>query len=95
MPQAPGRYHPVRAKERVTERRNYVLREMWQNGYVDQATYEAEARLPLPAPGPPPTAPAPAAAAGGTASSSSMRFRTISSMLPRRTLVGWHSGMSW
>ncbi|TJZ93062.1 PBP1A family penicillin-binding protein [Paracoccus gahaiensis] len=47
MPQAPGRYHPVRAKERVTERRNYVLREMWQNGYLDQATYEAEARLPL------------------------------------------------
>ncbi|AUH32877.1 penicillin-binding protein 1A [Paracoccus tegillarcae] len=47
MPQAPGRYHPVRAKERVTERRNYVLREMWQNGYIDQATYEAEAKLPL------------------------------------------------
>ncbi|MDN5567644.1 MAG: PBP1A family penicillin-binding protein [Paracoccus sp. (in: a-proteobacteria)] len=47
MPQAPGRYHPVRAKERVTERRNYVLREMWQNGYVDEATYEAEAKLPL------------------------------------------------
>lgn len=47
MPQAPGRYHPVTAKQRVTERRNYVLREMWQNGYIDQATYEAEARLPL------------------------------------------------
>ncbi|TJZ83777.1 penicillin-binding protein 1A [Paracoccus hibiscisoli] len=47
MPQAPGRYHPVTAKERVTERRNYVLREMWQNGYIDQATYEAEAALPL------------------------------------------------
>ncbi|UXU74460.1 MULTISPECIES: penicillin-binding protein 1A [unclassified Paracoccus (in: a-proteobacteria)] len=47
MPQAPGRYHPVRAKERVTERRNYVLREMWQNGYIDQATYESESRLPL------------------------------------------------
>ncbi|MDO5630419.1 MAG: PBP1A family penicillin-binding protein [Paracoccus sp. (in: a-proteobacteria)] len=47
MPQAPGRYHPVRAKDRVTERRNYVLREMWQNGYIDQATYEAEAVLPL------------------------------------------------
>ncbi|MDP5305685.1 penicillin-binding protein 1A [Paracoccus spongiarum] len=47
MPQAPGRYHPVRAKERVTERRNYVLREMWQNGFIDQATYEAESRLPL------------------------------------------------
>ncbi|ODT60872.1 MULTISPECIES: PBP1A family penicillin-binding protein [Paracoccus] len=47
MPQAPGRYHPVTAKDRVTERRNYVLREMWQNGYIDQATYEAEAALPL------------------------------------------------
>lgn len=47
MPQAPGRYHPVRAKERVTERRNYVLREMWQNGFITEATYEAEAKLPL------------------------------------------------
>lgn len=47
MPQAPGRYHPVTAKERVTQRRNYVLREMWQNGYIDEATYEAESKLPL------------------------------------------------
>ena len=47
MPQAPGRYHPVRARERVTERRNYVLREMWQNGFIDQASYEAESKLPL------------------------------------------------
>ncbi|MBC7138650.1 MAG: PBP1A family penicillin-binding protein [Defluviimonas sp.] len=47
MPQAPGRYHPVTAKERVRERRDYVLREMWQNGYIDEATYEAEAAQPL------------------------------------------------
>ncbi|WP_347138939.1 penicillin-binding protein 1A [Paracoccus sp. SSK6] len=47
MPQAPSTYHPVRAKDRVTERRNYVLREMWQNGYLDEATYQAEAKLPL------------------------------------------------
>jgi len=47
MPQAPGRYHPVRAKERVTERRDYVLREMWQNGYIDEATYKSESALPL------------------------------------------------
>ncbi|RGP36062.1 penicillin-binding protein 1A [Pseudotabrizicola alkalilacus] len=47
MPQAPGRYHPVTAKERVTERRNYVLREMWQNGYIDKTTYESERQLPL------------------------------------------------
>ncbi|WBU65176.1 penicillin-binding protein 1A [Paracoccus aerodenitrificans] len=47
MPQAPGRYHPVRAKDRVTERRNYVLREMWQNGYIDEATMIAESAKPL------------------------------------------------
>lgn len=47
MPKAPGRYHPVRAKEALTERRDYVLREMWQNGYIDQATYEAEVQQPL------------------------------------------------
>ena len=47
MPQAPSQYHPVRAKERVTQRRTYVLREMWQNGYISEATYEAERELPL------------------------------------------------
>ncbi|MCU0900197.1 MAG: PBP1A family penicillin-binding protein [Cypionkella sp.] len=47
MPQAPSQYHPVRAKERVTQRRNYVLREMWQNGYIDEATYLAERDMPL------------------------------------------------
>lgn len=47
MPQAPSQYHPVRAKARVTERRNYVLREMWQNGYIDEATYNREKDMPL------------------------------------------------
>ncbi|MES2667648.1 MAG: PBP1A family penicillin-binding protein [Pseudomonadota bacterium] len=47
MPQAPGKYDPVTGKDRLTERRNYVLREMWQNGYIDEATYEAERVLPL------------------------------------------------
>ncbi|MCR9151021.1 MAG: PBP1A family penicillin-binding protein [Rhodobacteraceae bacterium] len=47
MPQAPGRYHPVTAKERVTDRRNYVLREMWQNGYIGEATFSAEREKPL------------------------------------------------
>ncbi|MDH2328724.1 penicillin-binding protein 1A [Cereibacter sp. SYSU M97828] len=47
MPQAPGRYHPVTAKERVTERRNYVLREMEDNGYIDQPTMEASIAEPL------------------------------------------------
>jgi len=47
MPQAPGRYHPVRAREALTGRRNYVLREMWQNGYLDEEVMRAEVALPL------------------------------------------------
>ncbi|MEP3333863.1 PBP1A family penicillin-binding protein [Sedimentitalea sp.] len=47
MPQAPSKYHPVLAKERVTQRRDYVLREMFENGYIDRATYEYEVQQPL------------------------------------------------
>ncbi|WP_058240256.1 penicillin-binding protein 1A [Shimia marina] len=47
MPKAPGRFHPVRNKERVLARRNFVLKEMAENGYITQATYEAEKELPL------------------------------------------------
>ncbi|MCA0904932.1 PBP1A family penicillin-binding protein [Ruegeria marisrubri] len=47
MPKAPSDYHPVREKERLLARRNYVLREMYQNGYIDQATYETEVEMPL------------------------------------------------
>jgi penicillin-binding protein 1A len=47
MPQAPSKYHPVTAKARVTERRNYVLREMWQNGYLDEVTYRESVGEPL------------------------------------------------
>ena len=42
MPKAPSDYHPVRNKDRLLERRNYVLREMMQNGYLDEATYQTE-----------------------------------------------------
>ncbi len=48
LPKSPGKgLHPVRDKQAATDRRNYVLREMWQNGYLDQATYEAEREKPL------------------------------------------------
>ncbi|WP_420586821.1 penicillin-binding protein 1A [Ruegeria sp.] len=47
MPKAPSDYHPVREKERLLARRNYVLREMNQNGYIDQATFETEVDMPL------------------------------------------------
>ncbi len=47
LPQAPSQYHPVRNAERLLSRRNYVLREMFQNGYLDRGTYEAELAEPL------------------------------------------------
>ena len=47
MPKAPSDFHPVRNKDRLLERRNYVLREMWQNGYLDEATYTSERDVPL------------------------------------------------
>ncbi|MDA7966966.1 PBP1A family penicillin-binding protein [Ruegeria sp.] len=47
MPKAPSKYHPVRDHDRLLARRDYVLREMHQNGYIDQATYEAEVELPI------------------------------------------------
>ena len=47
LPKAPSDYHPVRRKDRLLARRNFVLKEMNENGYIDQATYEAEVALPL------------------------------------------------
>ena len=41
LPKAPSDLHPVRAKERATDRRNFVLREMYENGYITQAQMEA------------------------------------------------------
>ena len=47
LPKAPSDFHPVRRKERLLERRNYVLREMYQNGYLSEERAVAEAQKPL------------------------------------------------
>ncbi|CUH77606.1 penicillin-binding protein 1A [Tropicibacter naphthalenivorans] len=47
MPKAPGSFHPVRRKERLRERRDYVLEEMKENGYISEAVYEREVAMPL------------------------------------------------
>ena len=47
LPKAPSDFHPVRNKERLVERRNYVLNEMAQNGYLDPAVAKAAAAEPL------------------------------------------------
>ncbi len=47
LPKAPSELHPVRAYDRAVERRDYVLREMVQNGYLTDAVAEAERIRPL------------------------------------------------
>ncbi len=47
LPKAPSDFHPVRNKDRLVERRNYVLNEMAQNGYLDPAVAKAAAAEPL------------------------------------------------
>lgn len=47
LPKAPSNFHPVRRKKRVTERRDFVLREMMENGYISQAVFESEVVKPL------------------------------------------------
>jgi penicillin-binding protein 1A len=47
LPKAPSDYHPVRQKERLLSRRNFVLREMKENGYITAAAYDTEVAQPL------------------------------------------------
>ena len=47
LPKAPSRYDPVSDRDRAVARRDYVLREMRENGYLDQAAFEAAVAEPL------------------------------------------------
>ncbi|MCI5110873.1 MAG: PBP1A family penicillin-binding protein [Marivita sp.] len=47
MPKAPSEFHPVRRKDRLLARRNFVLKEMYENGYIDKQTYDVEVAMPL------------------------------------------------
>ena len=48
LPKSPGRgLHPVRDYDRAVERRNYVLRQMFENGYITHETYQHEKSQPL------------------------------------------------
>ncbi|MDD9739704.1 MULTISPECIES: penicillin-binding protein 1A [Marinovum] len=47
LPKAPSDFHPVRRKERLLERRNFVLKEMMENGYITEAVYRDEVAQPL------------------------------------------------
>jgi len=47
LPKAPSNYHPVRDKERAITRRNFVLREMWENGVISEDQYSVARLQPL------------------------------------------------
>ena len=46
-PKAPYSYHPVKNYDAAFQRRNFVLREMYENGYLSQETYEAAREAPI------------------------------------------------
>jgi penicillin-binding protein 1A len=47
LPKAPSDFHPVRRKERLLQRRDFVLEEMMENGHITEAVYEVEVAKPL------------------------------------------------
>ncbi len=47
MPKAPSDYHPVRNHDRLLNRRNFILKEMYENGYIDEQTYLREREQPI------------------------------------------------
>ena len=47
LPKAPSNYHPVREVSRAIGRRNFVLREMEENGYISEAVRQAESEAEL------------------------------------------------
>jgi len=47
LPKAPSNYDPVRATQKALDRRNYVLREMYRNGYITEDQWNAAAATPL------------------------------------------------
>jgi penicillin-binding protein 1A len=47
LPKGPNNYHPFRHRDRAIERRNWVLLQMLDNGYITQAEYDEAAKKPL------------------------------------------------
>jgi penicillin-binding protein 1A len=47
LPRAPANYDPVRATQKALDRRSYVLREMYRNGYITEDQYKAADATPL------------------------------------------------
>ncbi len=46
-PKAPNDYHPVRNHDKAVSRRNFILKEMFENGYITEEEFETSAAAPL------------------------------------------------
>ena len=47
LPKAPANYDPERATQKALNRRNYVLKEMYNNGYITEDQWKSAAATPL------------------------------------------------
>lgn len=47
LPVAPSAYNPIVNPSRAQMRKNYVLRRMYELGYIDEVTYQAEKAAPI------------------------------------------------
>jgi len=47
LPKAPNNYHPFRHTKRATIRRNWVMSQMYKNGYITKEQYDAALKKPL------------------------------------------------
>jgi penicillin-binding protein 1A len=45
--QSPNRYNPFRHPERALQRRSYVLRQMWEKGFIEESRYREADEAPL------------------------------------------------
>jgi penicillin-binding protein 1A len=55
LPKAPNNYHPFRQRERAIERRNWVIDQMTQDGFIETANAEKAKHAPLGVTGRPPS----------------------------------------
>ncbi len=47
LPKAPSAYNPIANPERATLRRNYVLRRMWEVGFITKTEYDESIKAPV------------------------------------------------
>ncbi|MBT3505413.1 MAG: penicillin-binding protein 1A [Piscirickettsiaceae bacterium] len=47
LPKAPSKFNPIANPERALQRRNYVLRRMWEVGYITEQDYNEATILPI------------------------------------------------